>query len=352
MSDAPSHHAAGLEAHGLAVGYRRRGKPAPVLSGLDLALAPGELVGLIGPNGIGKSTLLRTLARLQKPLAGTVRLHGQDVARLRHKDLARQIAVVTTERINVGALPGYRVVALGRYAHQGWSGALGAADHEAVRRAIRAVGAEAIAGRDLGELSDGERQRINIARALAQQPRVLLLDEPTAFLDVASRVELMGLLRRLAREQGLGIVVSTHELELALRTADMLWLIGPDRRLHAGVPEDVVRSGAIDEAFRGERIRFRRDERAFRIVGEGRRRAVVRGSGLDALLAASVLEREGYEIIAEPAPAHALGDILVVDTDPDGGGWAAETAAGRKAGSNFATLAAFVRTGLPPAEAA
>jgi len=324
-----------IEATGLSVGYRSRGGSRAVLADLDFAVQPGELVCLLGPNGIGKSTLLRTISRIQPPLAGRIRLGGVDLGGITQHQLARLLGVVLTERVQIGAMPAYRVVELGRYAHLDWAGRLTAADHEVVRWAIRAVGAEHLAHRDSSELSDGERQRIMIARALAQEPAVLLLDEPTAFLDVPSRVDLMGLLRTLARREGIAVVVSSHDLELALRTADTVWLVAPGGKFYAGAPEDIVQGGHVAEAFHGERIRFRPEERAFRLVGEGRCRALVEGEGLGAVLAAAVLEREGYEIVTERCP-----ETLVVAIDAREG-WRSE---GPAAGTSFAALASFARS--------
>jgi iron complex transport system ATP-binding protein len=225
-----------LRAVDVTIGYRLKRARTAVLEHLDLQVDAGEVVCLIGPNGIGKSTLLRTLASMQPPLAGRIDVGGCDVRRLTRLDLARRLAVVLTDRLAVGSLTARRVVELGRYPYSGWLGALSARDRRVVEWAIAAVDAGHLAARDFSLLSDGERQRILIARALAQEPAVMLLDEPTAFLDVPSRVDVMQLLRRLARDQGLAVLMSTHEVELALRTADTMWLVTPDRQVRIGPP--------------------------------------------------------------------------------------------------------------------
>jgi iron complex transport system ATP-binding protein len=238
----------------------------------------------------------------------------------------------------IGALTARRVVELGRYPYWDWSGRMRAADHEVVDWAIEAVGAGHLASRDSMSLSDGERQRFMIARALAQEPSILLLDEPTAFLDVPSRVELMGLLRRLAREENLAIVVSTHDLELALRMADTLWLVSPGNKLTVGTPEDIILAGTVAEAFQAETIRFQPEERAFRLVTDTRGSAIVRGNGLNAVLAAAVLEREGFEIVSHGA------DALTITVGTEDTRWELATGHSRHAGDNFAALAELVRT--------
>jgi iron complex transport system ATP-binding protein len=328
---------AALRTSGLAIGYRARRTGRVVLEHLHLSVAAGDLVCLLGPNGTGKSTLLRTLSKIQPALAGSVEIGGIDLRRLSETDLAQRLGVVLTERVSIGSLSAERIVELGRYPHLGWSGTLGARDHEVVRWALAALGAERLAPRDSATLSDGERQRIMIARALAQEPLVLLLDEPTAFLDVPSRVELMGLLRHLARDEHLAIVVSTHDLELALRTADTIWLIEPGGRLHAGAPEDIVFNDRVTDAFRGDAIRFHPWERAFRPVGGGRGSAAVHGEGLAAFLARAVLEREGYDLSAERT-AGVLVTILSAE-----GRWRATAERRAAEGDTFAALAAFVR---------
>jgi len=321
----------------LAVGYRGRRTPIVVLERLNLSVKAGELVCLLGPNGTGKSTLLRTVSRIQPALADAVEIDNVESGRLSRLNLARRLRVVLTERPVVGALPASRLVELGRYPHLDWYGRLTPKDHEIVEWAIRAVAAEHLASRDCSSLSDGERQRFMIARALAQEPSILLLDEPTAFLDVPSRVQVMGLLRRLARDENLAIVVSTHDLELALRMADTLWLLAPGGKLHTGTPEDIILEGSLAEAFQAESIRFHPEERAFRLETHARGRAIVKGIGLHAVLAAAVLEREGYEVVPDGVCA------IRVSVAPGSARWEVVLEDRRYSGDNFASLAEFVR---------
>ncbi len=246
---------------GYRTGRRRRHSELVLARGLTAAAQPGRLTTLLGPNGSGKSTLLRTVCGLQPALAGRVLVDGTDVQQVAPAELAKSVAVVLTERVDSGFLTVREIVALGRTPHLGISARMGPTDHEVVAWALEVTGTTPLAQRLGGELSDGQRQRVMTARALAQQPRLLILDEPTSFLDVPSRVELLDLLARLAREQNLAVLVSTHELELALRLADDVWLLPGDdpaadssQTLITGTPHEVAPH--IGAAFDRGRLRF------------------------------------------------------------------------------------------------
>ncbi|MFT7841777.1 ABC transporter ATP-binding protein [Saccharothrix sp. BKS2] len=255
-----------LQAVALAAGYRRRRRQpaATVLRDVHLAARPGELIALIGPNGAGKSTLLRTLVGAQPPLAGHVLLDGRDLAALSPRQRARRLAVTLTEPVDVGQMSVEAVVALGRMPYRSWIGREKARDRTAVDRALVDAGVAELRDRPLTDLSDGERQRVMVARALAQEPAVLVLDEPTAFLDVARRIEFAAMLTRLAATTGTAIVLSTHDLGFALRRADQVWLVGGDGTVTAGAPEDLAYSDAVTRTFTGENMSF--DDAAATIV--------------------------------------------------------------------------------------
>ena len=299
-----------LRSDALSIGYRRARKASVVIaSELNFSLRPGELVCLLGPNGAGKSTLMRTLARLQPSLSGNIWLDDRPLDELRPGQLARRLSVVLTERVDVGAMTGYGLVSLGRHPYTGWTGTLSEQDQGAVQWALQAVRAQELADRLLAEMSDGERQKILIARALAQEPRVMLLDEPTAFLDLPRRVEVMDLLRRLAQENHQAILLSTHDLDLALRNADRLWLLSADGALHDGAPEDLILNGAFERVFSAEGVTFDRARGSFHTQQETCGLLLLHGDGVAAFWARRALERIGYAVqtvsSARRSPAHA-----------------------------------------------
>ncbi len=334
-------HQRALEAIDLSVGYRSRRRVRKVLEGLNLSVQGGEFVCLLGPNGIGKSTLLRTFAAIQPPLGGKVKLSGEELGRLTQNQIAQRLSIVLTDRIGLGTLSAYKVVELGRFPHTGWGGRLTPYDHGVVRHAIGLVDAVHLASRDVNELSDGERQRIMVARALAQEPQLMLLDEPTAFLDVSSRVRLTGLLRRLARRNNIAIVFSTHDLEISLRSADTLWLLAPGGVLHVGGPEDLVRGGQIAEAFQYDDLVFNPLKRSFHLQQDSAGRASVKGSGLTANLARATLEREGYTVVERPGE---LVDLNVTTRESGAVLWEARINGVSRKGSTLAHLADFARS--------
>lgn len=294
-----------LEGRDLTIGYRQGRQIQPTLTALDFRLEPGDLTCLLGSNGSGKTTLLRTLAGIHPPLSGTILLEGKPLQKYNPIEVARRISVVFTQDQDFPRTTGYELVSLGRHPHTGWDGALDDDDHHWIGWAIGMTGAEPLAERYVSDLSDGERQRLLIARALAQRPRVMLLDEPAAYLDSAHRAELTSLIRQLARSNQLAILMVTHDVELALRMADALWLIMPDNRLTTGSPGDLALNGDLDRAFSRSGIAFNANPDGFQLtpvasrfgeVLEDRPHAVVVAVHTSAAhYAAQLLEREGYQ---------------------------------------------------------
>lgn len=245
-----------MEGKSVSVGYGKKGKGRAVLSGLDFRLRGGELVSLLGANGTGKSTLLRTLAALQSPLSGSIELMGRPLASYTERERSRLIGIVLTDHAQTGGLTVRELVALGRQPYTGFFGRLGKTDREKTNHALRAVGVWDKRDRYVAELSDGERQKVMIAKALVQECPLILLDEPTAFLDVANRIEIMGLLHRLATEEGRAVLLSTHDVEEALTLSDELWLLSGDDGLLCGCTEDLVLTHRMDGLFPHSGIGF------------------------------------------------------------------------------------------------
>jgi len=331
------HPAPLLTAEDLAVGYFLDKKaPRPVAGPLRLALWPGELVCLLGPNGAGKSTLLRTLAGLQPALSGRLDLGGRPLAAMGASERARQLSIVLTDRVDAGNLAVRELVRLGRHPHTGWLGSLSAHDEARVQAALEATGTGIFADRPVGELSDGERQKVLLARALAQDTPVVLLDEPTAHLDLPNRVSLMRLLHQLARTTGKAILLSTHELDLALQAADRVWLLPADGALCTGTPEDLVLSGAFAAAFAREGLAFDAGTGTFALHAPTGPPVQLVGKGAAAFWTRRALEREGFV----PIPGPAALRVTALE-GPGPGPWMSQ--ASGQASASHATIEALLR---------
>ena len=240
-----------LHTENLTIGYGRRA----VQSGLCLTAYPRDLICLTGTNGAGKSTLLRTLAGLQKPLAGTIAINGASLHDISRKERAKLFSLVLTERIDIDNLTVHDLVAYGRFPYTGWAGGLSEEDERMIDTALAHVNLTHKKECMTNEISDGEKQRAVIAKALAQDTPIVLLDEPTAHLDLPNRIEIMMLLRRLSVNTGKTFILSTHELDLALQTADKIWLFS-EERLECGIPEDLMLSGKFQRAFGSDKFLF------------------------------------------------------------------------------------------------
>lgn len=254
----------------VSVGYRsgRRwpfsGSDTQIVTGITTEARAGRLTAVLGPNGAGKSTLLRSLIGLQPVLTGEVRIGGADLLTLSLADRARLAAVVLTDRVDAGLLTGREVVELGRQPYQGFARRMSKREHDLVQRSLDQLHAGSLADQRLMEMSDGQRQRILLARALAQEPKLLILDEPTAFLDVGARVDLMALLKVIAASRQITVLVSTHEVELALRMSDLVWLIN-GARLVTGTPDGLIKDGSIGAVFETDATYFDPGSRTFQL---------------------------------------------------------------------------------------
>ena len=245
----------------LTVGYGER----VVLSDINQSLGAGRLVSLLGANGAGKSTILRTLSGFQPPLGGQVLLGGRDIHSLSPSQRARAISVVLTERVEVPYMKVTDLVGMGRSPYTGFFGALSAQDKAIVDEAIGMVGIERLAHRTIDTLSDGERQKALLAKALAQQTPVILLDEPTAFLDFHAKVATLRLMLSLAHTLGKTILMSTHDVEMALQLSDELWIVA-DGRIESGTPDALTRNGILEGFLSAEGITFDPSERTLRVA--------------------------------------------------------------------------------------
>lgn len=248
----------------LATGYRRGRWCVAVAKDLCATLPPATLTALVGTNGAGKTTLLRTIAGLQPRIGGSIEWQGTDITALSPQALACKVAVVLTDRVTAGMLTAWQTVALGRTPRLGITGRLTEDDKAYVSKVMQMTGTSQWAERETASLSDGERQRVMIAKALAQETPAILLDEPTAFLDLQAKVSLFRLLKRLAVEEKKTILFSTHDLEAAFQTADNLWLLSHDG-ITAGAPRTLAANGTLGRFFNSPDVTFEAGEMRFRL---------------------------------------------------------------------------------------
>ena len=232
---------------GLSIGYKTHHHVRIVAADITANIPSGQLTCLLGQNGVGKSTLLRTLCAFQPRLGGSISIGERSIDSYSPRRLARTIGVVLTERPDVGAMTVEELVAMGRAPYTGFWGRLNGADEQLTADAIRQVGIVHLSQRQVPTLSDGERQKVMIAKALAQQTPIIFLDEPTAFLDYPSKVDVLLLLRRICRDSGKTVFLSTHDLELALQVADNIWLLDAKGKLHMGTPQELAASGVLKQ---------------------------------------------------------------------------------------------------------
>jgi iron complex transport system ATP-binding protein len=229
----------------MAVGYHGKALIRDICIGIE----KGEIVTLIGPNGAGKSTILKSITRQLKMIHGTACIDSQNLNKLSYKDLSRKMAVVLTERLKLELMTCRDVVATGRYPYTGKLGILTPEDEEIVDRAMEAVHAGELADRDFNAISDGQRQRILLARAICQEPEVIVLDEPTSFLDIRHKLELLSILQKMAKEQQITVVMSLHEIDLAEKISDKIICVKGDRIFRFGLPEEIFKEEIIRDLY-------------------------------------------------------------------------------------------------------
>ncbi|MCR5861758.1 ABC transporter ATP-binding protein [Flavobacterium sp. J372] len=251
-----------LSAENVSIGYATKKQITAVASGINIDLKEGTLTALIGANGTGKSTLLRTITGIQKPLAGSVTLNGKPLESYSNKTLSQQLSIVLTENLPPSNLTVYELVALGRQPYTNWLGKMSPEDYEHVNNALNLTETNHLANRRNYELSDGQLQKVLIARALAQDTPLIILDEPTTHLDLKHKVSLLQLLKRLAVDSGKSILYSTHDLDLALQVSDEIIVISVDKTVQS-TPDNLMENNAFDTLFDGTSITFDKDKKGF-----------------------------------------------------------------------------------------
>lgn len=293
----------------LSTGFvQKRGKRRVLQEGFSADLKSGEMVFLLGPNGAGKSTLMRTLLGLQRALDGSVHFDDFPLSGLSVRQLARKVAVVFTDRLDDIYLKANEVVAMGRYPFAPLSGKLTEKDRQAVQKALVQVEMQSFAHQTFFNLSDGEKQKVLMARALVQETPFIFFDEPVAYIDAPGKIAVMELLREIVRKQHKGILLTTHDIDLALHYADKLWLIGNGQPFVQGIPEDLVLQKSVQKYFHHQGIYF--NIRKGKFVSQIKRNQPeieMAGRDIFILWLAKAFERRGFEVLTVEREALQFG---------------------------------------------
>ncbi|MEO8774070.1 MAG: ABC transporter ATP-binding protein [Gelidibacter sp.] len=253
-----------LETKNLSIGYASKKKVNQVAGPINIVLQKGQLVGLVGANGIGKSTLLRTLTNVQKPLEGDIYINSKSLFEYESSELAKQLSLVLTEQIASKNLSVFELVALGRQPYTNWLGNLSQVDMDITHKALIQTNIEALSAKKCYELSDGQLQKVMIARALAQDTDLIILDEPTTHLDMYHKAYILKLLQKLAKETGKTILFSSHEIDLAIQLCDMMIVMTKDNVV-SGQPCDLIEKGTFNTLFPEDLIAFDEKSGSFRV---------------------------------------------------------------------------------------
>lgn len=244
-----------LQVNDLSIGYRSKNNITCVADKINLSLPKGSMVCILGKNGIGKSTLLRTLSKVQPKLSGEIKIGQQKIEAISNAELAKKMSLVLTERIPENNLTVFELIALGRQPYTNWVGSLTDDDHIYIQQAIQKTNIEEIIHKKHFELSDGQLQKVMIARALSQNTEIITLDEPTAHLDIHNKIEIFTLLKNLSKELNKTVLISTHEIHLALQLADELWLM-KENGITAGKTEDLIADKSVAQLFTSDLVKF------------------------------------------------------------------------------------------------
>ena len=244
-----------IQTHNLSIGYQTKKNTTCVAKDINLSLVKGNLVCVLGKNGIGKSTLLKTLTKVQPKLSGEIVLEGKKLETISNIELAKKMSLVLTERVPESNLTVYELIALGRQPYTNWVGTLTNDDKKYIEIAIQQTNSKEFLNKKHYELSDGQLQKVMIARALAQNTEIITLDEPTAHLDIHNKIEIFQLLKKMTQELGKTILISTHEIHIALQLADQLWLMN-ETEIISGKTEDLVADKSVSKLFTSNLVRF------------------------------------------------------------------------------------------------
>ena len=245
MTESEKNKKTALRTEALSAGYGDR----EVLQDLSFSVRPGEITALVGPNGAGKSTLLKTIARQLEPLRGTVFLGEENLSGMKAQETARRMSVILTERPRAELMTCFDMAAMGRYPYTGHLGILSEEDRNKVLETMELVGVGELRDRETARVSDGQRQLVMLARAICQEPEVLVMDEPTSYLDIRHKIEFLTILKKLVRERGIAVLVSLHELELAVRTADTVICVRDGKADRTGDPKKILTESYIEELY-------------------------------------------------------------------------------------------------------
>ncbi len=283
-----------LKTENLCVGYRKK----EVVCGINHEIFKGKFVCILGPNGSGKTTILKTLAKIIDPLNGKIYINGILLERLSSKEIAKNLSVVLTKMPSPGLLSGFEFVALGRYPYTDILGRLTEEDKKKIKETLKLVNAEELSGRYFGELSDGEKQKLIIARAIVQEPKIIILDEPTIHLDPKNKIEVLSILHRVSKKKSITVLVSLHDIDMALRISDFIILVKDGRIIDFGPPEKVINQERIAQLYDLKDVQFNSKLYTFELLKNNRRKDIflIAGAGTGTHLYRALL-RHGIGIV-------------------------------------------------------
>ena len=284
-----------IQIQSLAIGYNERGINKVLQENINLSISRGEIISIMGQNGVGKTTFIKTLTGLQKRISGSIYHQQRTIDKISKSALAKLISVVLTEKPFAAHLSVIELIALGRYPYSNWLGRLSISDKRAIDLSISKTKIDYLANKKLYQLSDGQFQKVMIARALAQETDMIILDEPTAHLDLSNKIEIMLLLKSIA-SSGKGVLIASHDLQVSLQLSDRLWLFNFNRPVLEGCPEDLILRGAIDQTLFPVNNNINLSTGTVRHLDEHKGNILVHGDPSIVHWTAQALQRNGYAV--------------------------------------------------------